>query len=502
MVPKWHLLPLIFTVLILNCAWQRHSIVVPQEIFYYVAVDGDDKTGTGSEARPWQTISHALDEVSDGTTILVQPGTYWGQVDLRGTFTSGVIVRSAIPYQARLRHDLTVVTCFYGQGITLDGFDIAHSGPEASRYVVQIQDLRGDVSGGNDAVSRITFRNNILHDSYNNDIVKLNNGARQVTFTGNLFYNQGGPELDSHIDINSVTDIVIQDNIFFNDFGGSNRKNNNDTGSYIVIKDSNGSSDTNLGSHNIIVRRNILLNWEGHISNSFIAVGEDSVSYFQASDVYIENNLILGNSPNPLRAVLVVRGIRDLVFHHNTIVGDLPAKAFALRLSTEEHNPNNQRINFYNNIWSDPTGTMGAHLGEDNDFSDAPLGRTDSFTLWRNLYWNGGAPVPLDEKELVNYLNDEQRLVADPLLPPAGSVLLPRWTPANGRFADGSHTIREAFIRLVMTHAVPDPCSPVIDTADPAHTTPGDILGNIRALDFSPDIGAYELILPKRDCAQ
>ncbi len=497
---SWHLPLLGFAALMLSCAWQRETAVLPRETFYYVAVNGSDSTGNGSEAHPWESISHALDEVPDGSTILVQPGTYFGQVDLRGTFPIGVILRSAVPYQARLRHDHIVVTCFYGQGITLEGFDIAHSGRGAAPYVVQIQDLRGDVPGDDNAVSRIVFRNNILHDSYNNDIVKLNNGARQVTFSGNIFYNQGGPGLDSHIDINSVTDVVVQDNIFFNDFAGSNRTNHNDTGSYIVIKDSNGDSDANLGSHNILVQRNVILNWEGDASNSFIAVGEDSVPYYQASDVRIENNLMVGNSSNPLRAALVVRGVRDLVFRQNTIVGDLPAKAFAIRLDIQDHNPNNQHINFYNNIWSDPTGTMGARLGEDNDFSDAPPLRTDSYTLLNNLYWNGGKPIPLDNRELVNYTDDMQQMISDPLLPNVASVRLPRWEPDNGRFADGSITIREAFIRLVMTYAVPDPCSSVIDTADPAYTPADDILGNMRALDYAPDIGAYELILPKLDC--
>ncbi|MCB9422075.1 MAG: hypothetical protein H6667_19900 [Ardenticatenaceae bacterium] len=498
---KRYLLLLFLAMLGLNCAWNSGTAVLPQETFYYVAVNGSDTTGNGSEARPWATISHALDSVPDGTTILVQPGTYFGQVDLRGTFIMGVTVRSAVPYQARLRHDHIVVTCFYGQGITLEGFDIAHSGPGAEPYVIQIQDLRGDVSGDEDAVSRIVFRNNVLHDSYNDDIVKLNNGARQVTFSGNIFYNQGGPGLDSHIDINSVTDVIIQDNIFFNDFAGSGRVNNNDMGSYIVIKDSNGDHDANLGSHNIIVRRNILLNWEGDISNSFIAVGEDSVSYFQASDVRIENNLMLGNSPNPMRAVLVVRGIRNLVFRHNTIVGDLPSKAFAMRLDTQNKNPNNQQIDFYNNIWSDPTGTMGANLAEENDFSDTPPRETDSYTLLNNLYWNGGNSLPLDDRELVNYLDDPQRLVDNPLLAAVGTVLLPRWEPENGRFADGSTTIREAFINLVQTYAVPDPCSATIDTADPAYAPVDDILGNMRELDQLPDIGAYELILPKLECS-
>jgi hypothetical protein len=72
-----------------------------------------------------------------------------------------------------------------------------------------------------------------MHDSYNNDILKINNGAAQITVEGNMFYNQTGS--DEHIDVNSVTDIVIQDNIFFNDFAGSGRSNENDTSRPVAI---------------------------------------------------------------------------------------------------------------------------------------------------------------------------------------------------------------------------------------------------------------------------
>lgn len=74
-------------------------------------------------------------------------GTYNGRVDLRGRFAAGVVVRSEVPYQARLRHHGTVVTCFYGQGIALQGFDVAHDGPGAGALVVQIQDLLGEPGG-------------------------------------------------------------------------------------------------------------------------------------------------------------------------------------------------------------------------------------------------------------------------------------------------------------------------------------------------------------------
>jgi hypothetical protein len=101
---------------------------------YYVASTGVDDLPGGTSSDPWATITYALDHVPDGSTILVRAGDYYGRVRLQGTFVQGVTVRSETPYQARLRNDGNdrVITSYDGcSGITLEGFDIAHTGSES-----------------------------------------------------------------------------------------------------------------------------------------------------------------------------------------------------------------------------------------------------------------------------------------------------------------------------------------------------------------------------------
>jgi hypothetical protein len=406
------------------------------------------------------------------------------------TFVQGVVVRSETPYAAQLRaDDNTVVTCYEEcQGITLEGFDIAHASPGTPDQVIVVHiDGQGDRQA-----SRITLRNNIIHDSYNNDILKINNNATQVLVEGNIFYNQSGS--DEHIDINSVTDVTVQDNIFFNDFAGSGRPNPNETSSYIVIKDSNGDEDGLTGCDNITVRRNIFANWEGGEGAYFVLVGEDGAPFHEARNVMLENNLMLGNSPNIIRAAFGVKGARDITFRHNTVAGDLPGRAFAMRLNIEGDNPPNENINFFNNIWSDPTGTMGSSgPGTFSRFAEVPPGETNSYRLENNTYWNGGSPIPTSEEDAVNYTGDERQVVGDPRLGEQEGLVLPRWDEQTKSFAGGSATIREAFERLVAMYGLPGAGSVAIDSAAPEDSPTDDILGNPRPTGSLPDMGAVEV---------
>jgi hypothetical protein len=444
---------------------------------FYVATSGSDTPAAGTAASPWATIGYAITRVPDGSTILVRSGEYSGQVRLDRSFAQGVTVRSEQPYQARLRHSAQVVIIYNGQGITLEGFDIAHSGAGASALVVHIQNLRSQ-----GVVSRITLRNNIIHDSYNNDILKINNGAEQITVSGNLFYNQTGS--DEHIDINSVREVVVQDNIFLNDFAGSGRSNANNTSAYVVIKDSNGNDDGLLGSRDITLRRNIFLSWEGSVGYGFVQVGEDGTANYEADGVLLENNLLLGNAANRMRAPFAVMGSRNVTIRHNTVSGDLPSSAFGMRLYRFGDNQPNADLRFYNNLWSDPGGTMST-------FSDTPQGETSSFILNNNLYWNGGQPLPNDPADLVNITDDDARVLADPRLGSQAGLVPPRWS--GSQFADGSATIRQAFERLATSYGTPGAGSAALDKALPAQAPADDLLGNPRPRGAAPDLGALEV---------
>lgn len=432
----------------------------------WVSPDGNDIRGDGSAERPLATIAGAVTRASEnGGTIIVRDGTYKEPLRISRKFRDWLVIRPEHRYRASITAaQQTSLTLVDAARVEITGFDIYRSSPE-TQFPLAVQIARSE---------NIILRDNLIHDSQNNDILKINEGSRRLLIIGNIFYNQEGPA-GQHIDVNGCNDVVIRDNIFFNDFQGSSKENKRDTGSYIVIKNSSELPE----SRRFHVTSNIFMNWEGSLGKNYILLGEDAKWFFESQDVLIENNLMIGNGKDRMRAAFGAKGVKDVIFRNNSVIGRQPGAAYAMRLNREGYNPQNRNLRFLNNIWSDPSGGM-------ERFSDGPPTHSDELELRNNLYWNGGKPIP--DGTVLKVGDDPNATEQDPHIDSSKDIVLPRW---NGEaFLAGSKTIRQEFRRLVLDHGVPAEGSLVQDRSVQGESPLTDILDRQRG--DAPDLGAVE----------
>jgi len=473
---------------------------------FYVAVDGSNDTGDGSEAGPWATLAHAINSgipADGGHVIVVRDGSYNGPNYIHRGFPAMVTVQAEHAYGVLLSNlerdgggaivsgEAAIQLYVEGQAnITLEGFVISNydpayacapDGSERGWELVHFQDA-----------THVVFRNNIVFGNNApgtcDDMIKVNRGSdafypREITITGNIFFDHprgGGVDL---IDSVRPGELDITENIFFV------RNTDHPSQSFITIKREVPEAimpDWARPPRNprFIIARTVFLNWGGNSDQAFIQFGEDGVSEHEITNSLIENNLFIGNSPAPMAAPVQLKGVRGITMRANTVVGDLPGGAYGLRIGTEGDNPTVSDIAVLNNIWCDPAGTMGERFL--NIYGDVDV---SSITLGSNLFWNEGNALPAAEDPAPS--TDPGLIEADPLLQTdQGGMVLPVWDADAGRFASGTGTIREEFERLVLTYGGIPGDSPARDAADPAAMPALDILG--RARDGSPDRGCFE----------
>jgi hypothetical protein len=459
---------------------------------YYVATDGSDLTGDGSLAEPWQTPAHALNvgipAIGDAT-VVVRPGLYDGPTIITRPFANEVVIRSEVDHHAVLTNlaGAGTILAVYLQGdanLAIEGFVITGEG--ATGPICSVR--RTNMIHFENA-SSIRFQNNIVYgnnrEPFCNDLMKINRSTspiypRNIRILGNVFYNH--PQVFGNDLIDSVRpgEIEISDNIFFSDTGVSAGQ------AHVTLKREVTGADVppDAQSPRYTVSRNIFLNWEGDAGQPMLNFGEDGVSTHELTEAVVENNLFLGNSANPMSAPIQFKGVKGITVRANTIVGDFPSATFGLRLGTTGLNPTVEDVYIYNNLFSDPTGTMGPDFLV--TFGSVNLGTVD---LNHNLYWNDGNALPVGGDLLP--ADDVNGVTGDPLLgADQADIVLPKWDTAQQRFGSGSITIREEFERLVHTYGAIETGSAAIGAADPTNSPDDDILGQAR--DASPDLGAYE----------
>jgi hypothetical protein len=450
---------------------------------FYLSPAGSDTGGNGSRQRPWKTIALAAGKIpDDGSSIVLLDGLYEGAQSVDRQFKRPCVIRAENPYRARLRSPAgqnRVLYCYDASNIRFQGLEMFGSGGTRGSYLIHI---------GTANAHHLTFDDCIIHDGYNNDLIKINDSTHHILFRNCVFYNQTDRGGDEHFDINTVTDIAVEDSIFFNDYAGSGRPVGNKAHSFVVIKNSGDTPDV---TRRIAFRRNVFLNWQGKPDQAYILLGEDGQPFFEAQEVLIENNLFLHNSPVQNWGTLLYKGgLKDITFRGNTVLGRPAVKwtgamsAVCLRIAK---NPPMGDLTFANNIFCDPTGRMPQFC--DSEAQTFAPGTKQ--TLINNLYWNAGKAIPTDPKDVLTPARDPKKIVGDPRLGnPNEAVTLPRWDAAKGRFLSGQATVRAEFERLVRRYAALGDGSPAIDAADPADMPADDILGTKR--DRRPDIGCFE----------
>jgi hypothetical protein len=505
---------------------------------YFVAVNGSDTSGDGSESNPWATVRYAVEHtpIVGGHEILLMTGTHPGLGYITTRFETPVLIRAATPYKTTIQNPTghRAGYLYQARNIIIAGFNIVgnphwnddgQSSWNQNAYLLQIDNCEG-----------VILENNVIHDSYNNDVLKLNNYSVYCDVRGNIFYNQQSEPGHQLIDANLIYDCAIEDNIFFSDYPASGRPQSNSASGFIVIKSSvlkmqldNGeitlAEAMNRGSRNVPVRRNVFLNWFGRVDQPMILFGEDGLPLYEANDCVVENNLFIHNevyataeesitydkhhTANRIGATWAVKGVNNINFRANTVTGFIQHGwhgynngdghfGYALRIAIEGDNLLNKDIILSNNIFSVPVksprgeGQLGIIAG----------GRKEwiiNGTIDNNLYYNSDIPLregtALTAADALTFSMDVRQIVGDPLLETNlayGNVIPPAWNPATGRFAGNHATIEQARIDLINKFGTPvSSASPVFNAADRSNMPDRDILNRPRG--SNPDIGAVEL---------
>ncbi len=226
---------------------------------YYVSTTGSDATGSGSLAQPWRTIQKAADSVGPGATVLIQPGSYTGAVEIaigataaspvifRGNGAGVVLEAASVARDAVLITESAYVTWenIRIQNAPRAGLRVSMSNHVSIRHNVFANNLRwglftdfsddllieGNESFGatiehgiyhSNSGDRPVIRGNVIHDNYanglhmNGDVSMGGDGTiTSPVVEGNYIFNNGVGG-GSGINMDGVERAMIRNNVIVN----------------------------------------------------------------------------------------------------------------------------------------------------------------------------------------------------------------------------------------------------------------------------------------------
>ncbi len=303
---------------------------------YHVAITGND-ANSGSEDRPWRTIQHAADHVAPGDTVIVHPGRYGKDVDLRKGGSEGkrIVFRgSGKAVVKRFR----IGDCDY---ITIDGFEMTDSDDRG-----HFMRFYGD---------HVHLLNNVIHDTNAQWCVVIADGDN-ILIQNNRYYTS------------QPTD--GSDRVVFELAGANGVVEGNEIGPAIDI------DAFRMFGHGHVFRNNsihdVRCSGSGAHVDVFQTFGVGAGPDREARDIVFENNLIVNldgqlcmteNTEHP--------GFRDFDIRNNVFVG-----------VSGQANLSIPNMRWYNNTFYDVgSGNRLVFSGSDN----RPKGICNGLQIVNNL---------------------------------------------------------------------------------------------------------------------
>jgi PKD repeat protein len=190
---------------------------------------GCTDSGSGTEAAPYCTVQAAVAAVSAGETVLIEPGSYNGAVDVThsGTATAPITIETATPGQQDKGQpslgdhvvDAPLFTFNGASYVTVSGFDVGTDGGElalieGSSHITldSVWDVDGDLDSApvvhvTGTSSYVTLSRSYFSNSGHTSTVQIDQGSSHDTLTTNAMVGQSGGFI-----VNGAPDTAITSN--------------------------------------------------------------------------------------------------------------------------------------------------------------------------------------------------------------------------------------------------------------------------------------------------
>lgn len=302
----------------------------------WVASDGSDVTGDGSEAHPWKSLQFAADNVGPGDFVIVKPGRYWGmnmttdgKPDARITFHAmpGVLVDEPNP-----QNRLDGINLEGADYVTIEGFEVVGM-PRAGLRSVNNDGaiFRGNRSDDNTMWGMLTgwsenivVENNVMSRSHVEHGIYISNSSDGAIIRNNIVFGNN----DSGIQFNGDGSLA----------GDGIHSHNLIEGNIVYDNGRGGGAALNFdGLQDSIVRNNLL--YDNHATGIVLYVGFAADS---STNNLIQNNTVV-MAEDARWALLMTDGssgnsiVNNILLNKNPNRGSMTVEQNSLP-ATSDHN--------------------------------------------------------------------------------------------------------------------------------------------------------------------